>query len=340
MPSNIAVSIYIARGDDTLGPYRPDEAAELIKSGNLLPNDLAARDGDAAWVPLSSFLPGEVTPGTPDTRIVNPANRSRWRGWLFAVVLAGVVVAFLANGLPHVVRWREQVPPAPPSPQRSVAPVRLPPATQNQEQTQPPSPQRSVAPVRPRPAAADVKPTVETPTPPPMSKKGVQLNGVIRLISPDGIPTPLGVVLVRAYSLPELAPFLEKTKAAVQAELDRLTPLIAAAESEKNACLIAERNARQAVLDAAPRQRSGAIPAICLRPIPGSDEGGGERLPLPCSTSVRTPCGAKDISRDCPMRFPRQAQMRKVNSSSTCRRERRSRWRRRCHRGSARGTGW
>ncbi len=93
---------------------------------------------------------------------------------------------------------------------------------------------------------------MDTPSPPSVNGKNVRLSGVIRLVSPDGIPTPLAAVPVRAYPFQDLAPHLEKKKAAVQTELDRLAPLIAAAGSEKNARLAAERNARQTLLDAAP----------------------------------------------------------------------------------------
>ena len=220
MPSHIATGIYIARGDDTLGPYTPGEAAELIRTGKLLSNDLAARSGDAAWVPLANFLHGEAAPGTSDVPRARPAGRGLWHGWIFVVVLVVTVAALLAVGGPRAARRRE-IPRPPPSPPPSVA--------------------------SPRPLTA-----LDKPSPPPVNEKNVQLSGAIRLVSADGMPVTLETVRVRAYRLRELTPYLEQKKAAVQAGLDRLAPLIAAAGSARDARLEAERHARQALLDAAP----------------------------------------------------------------------------------------
>ncbi len=223
MPGNTVVSIYIAKGDDTLGPYTPGEAAELIKTGRLLPGDLAARNGDTAWVPLSILLPGETPTRAPEIPRASATGRHPWHRRSLAGILAVVVVAFLVGEVPRVVRSRVKT-----------------------------LPLRVAKPVPPLPPVAEVKPAVDTPGPPPMNEKGVRLSGTIRLISPDGTPTALPTVQVRAYPLPELVLYLEKRKVAVQAELDRLAPLIAAAESEKAITLVAERDARLALLDAVP----------------------------------------------------------------------------------------
>ena len=219
------MNIYIARGDDTLGPYTPGEAAGLVKTGYLLPEDFAARNGDAAWVALSSLLPAETAPGAPGALPVSPAGNRPRRRWFLAVV----VLACLAGGVLQL-RLRTKVPRSQPSP----------------------SPRRPVSSVHPPTGVAGVKPVAGEPSPPPVNGERARLSGVIRLVSPDGTPTTLAAVRVCVYPLQELTPYLATKKTAVQAELDRLTPLIEAAESEKNARLAAERSARQAFLDAVP----------------------------------------------------------------------------------------
>lgn len=218
------MNIYIARGDDTLGPYTPGEAVELIKTGYLQSDDLAARNGDVAWVALSSLLLVQAaSPNLPDALDVNLAGRRPRRLRLLALMLAVVVAAFLARGVPRSL--------LPTNPLRSQ-----------------PSLQWSGPPVLPPVDIAGVKPAVNAPISSPVNKEPVRLSGVIRLVSTEGTPITLATVRVRAYPLRELMPYLGKVKAEVQAELDRLTPLIEAAESEKSFRITAEANARQALI--------------------------------------------------------------------------------------------
>ncbi len=223
---NIAVSIYIARGNDTLGPYTPDEAAGLVETGYLLRDDLAARNGDAAWVALSSLLPGKAAP-LPVAPQVGPAGRRPWHRRLAILLLAALVLVGVAGGMSHFW-WGTKAPLSPQPAQR-------------------PRPS-----ARPLPSVADARPVEGTPSVPPVAEKRARLSGVFRLVSADGTPITLPKVRVRAFPLETLVSYLETRKAAVQMELDRLAPLIRAAESEKNARLAEEQIARQALLDADP----------------------------------------------------------------------------------------
>lgn len=68
--------IHIARNHASLGQFSPEEAAEGLKTGELLPSDLAWRDPMDEWKPLSTFtdLPEvEVSTLTPPTLHEEPA---------------------------------------------------------------------------------------------------------------------------------------------------------------------------------------------------------------------------------------------------------------------------
>ena len=79
---------------------------------------------------------------------------------------------------------------------------------------------------------------------------------------------------VRIYPLKDLEPYLARKKAAAQAEIARLAPLIAASEAEKSARVAAVESARQAFLNTDPsnalysslefayRQAKGAVKTV------------------------------------------------------------------------------
>ena len=229
----LVTGIYIARGDDTLGPYTPAEAAALIASGYLQPTDHAARNGDAAWVPLAGFLPPDSVPGTepppaPPETVVQPAHEAhphRWRRLSVAFAVFLTVPLVIAVG----ARWWEG--------RAATRTAVLP----------PPPPARMPAVVVPS------LPVAEHPAPSPVQEEiGGPLRGSISLASPDGGRTAFAGVHVMAYPLAALETALAPTVAAAQAARERLDPQIEAAESERSARAADEQTTLQAWHEAAP----------------------------------------------------------------------------------------
>ena len=272
------MSIYIALGDDALGPYTPAEIDQLLKCGCLFPDDYAARDGDTAWVPLSNLYPIEAAlervPDVPFT----PATRWRWKRPLIVTILTALIV--FAFGLPLLIR-----------------------RTKDQDgRTVPPIPQpmmRATAPEIRELSLAD------SPSPPPAAEHGGRLRGTILPSASDDSPDELAALLVRAYSLKDIEPYLSQKKLAAQAELARLAPQAEAAEAERNARVAAERSALQAFLDTSPsdarypslrfahQQAKGAVKTVeddCLyyRSLRGAVTSGEyymQDLPAPLATA-------------------------------------------------------
>jgi hypothetical protein len=48
--------LYVARGSDTLGPYKYSQLLEWLKTGNIVLDDLVAYDGAAEWVKLEQLI--------------------------------------------------------------------------------------------------------------------------------------------------------------------------------------------------------------------------------------------------------------------------------------------
>lgn len=263
------MSIYIARGDDTLGPYHPEEAAELLRRGQLRADDLAARDGDAAWTPLSSLIALE-TPLPTKLQAGNVSTEPRARRAAGVGILVGFAVLGAAGGALMVRFWPLRAPsshpvdrppavlarpsakPLPVSTQRppTPAPVAVVP------QTTPPPPVSlpSASPEATRPVAAvQPPPLVETPPPtaaatPPLRRE-CHLAGTVSLGVPGGEPTHFPGVRVAAYTLDALLPLLAEKNAYVQGELARLAPQVQAAGEEKKRRAALAKDAQQAYLD-------------------------------------------------------------------------------------------
>lgn len=52
--------IFISREGQQFGPYPEADARQMMASGQLLPGDLAVREGEQNWVPLEQLLgPGQ-----------------------------------------------------------------------------------------------------------------------------------------------------------------------------------------------------------------------------------------------------------------------------------------
>ena len=219
------MSIYIARGDNTLGPYTVAQAAELVRHGDLRTDDYAARDGDAEWVALESFLPGPAAgvPATPPK-----PRRHRVRTALVLLLLGAAAVSLLRlrrspTPVAHPV-LRSEMP----------APLVIVPTTAN-------SPGAAATPLTPAPPAS---------TEPP-GQKPARLAGTV-------LPAGPAVVRVSAYPLATLEPFLARKRAEMQAEIDGLAPQIAAAVAERAGCIDNEHRTLQAIFDAAPDDEMSA----------------------------------------------------------------------------------
>ncbi len=233
----LVTGIYIARGDDTLGPYNSAEAAALVLGGYLHPADHAARNGDAAWVPLAAVLApdfaprAEPPPAAPES-VPHPGRETHGHRWrrlsaAFAVLLA--VPLLVAGG----ARWWEN---------RHAATDR---ASIQAPFAPSPAPTPSASPavvVEERPAA---------PLPTPAEPDG-PLRGSISLTPADGSRTSLAGLRVMAYPLAALETSLAPAATAAQTASERLDPQIEAAATERSVRATEEQAALQAWRDAAP----------------------------------------------------------------------------------------
>ncbi len=232
----VVTGIYIARGEDTLGPYNSVEAAALITGGYLHHDDYAARNGDSTWVPLAdflppaSFLPAGPTPVlTPSRPAVAPTHPHRWRRLAAAFLILLAAPLLVAGG----ARWfghrqgeeRSAVLPPAPKAESSRAPAPLP--------------------------SAAVFPVVRE-VPPPAPVPGGPLHGSLVFPSPGGSQIPLAGVRVSAYPLTALAPALDQENATALAARARLDPQIEAAEAERARRTAEAQAALQAWRDASP----------------------------------------------------------------------------------------
>ena len=242
----LVTGIYIARGADTLGPYDSAEAAALVLGGYLRADDLAARNGDAAWVPLAGFLPPDVPaqagappPSAPASVVLtHETHPHRWRRLTAAFAVFLAVPLLVAGG----ARWRESrrpvvQPTAPPTPPAAATAL--------------PSPAVAV-PLPSLPPAAGERPAAPLPSTAPVLEPAGPLHGQVSLALPDGSRTVLAGVRVMAYPLATLEPALAPAAEAARAARERLDPQIEAAATERSARLADEQAALQAWREAAP----------------------------------------------------------------------------------------
>ena len=217
------MSIYIAWDDAALGPYTPAQVVQLVECGCLSMDDHAARDGDTDWMPLASLL----TVLAASHRVAGgpPAPPAR-RPWLLATLLALTLLTVLLA--PMIRRMGgaggRQVPPA--QVLKPLFRVTLP----------------DVIDV-PDTGPVDVLPAEE---------HGGRLSGTISLAAANASAVASRTLIVRAYPLKDLEPYLAQKKAAAQVELDRLGPLLESAEAERKMRVAAEQSASQALLDTSP----------------------------------------------------------------------------------------
>jgi uncharacterized RDD family membrane protein YckC len=61
------VNLYIARDGKQYGPYSEEQVQSMLAAGQVMPQDLAWREGLESWVPLSQLLPAAASPMAPAT---------------------------------------------------------------------------------------------------------------------------------------------------------------------------------------------------------------------------------------------------------------------------------
>jgi len=59
------VQIFITRGEDSSGPYTPEQVQDYLAQGVLLPGDLAWHEGLEGWIPLSQLMASIAAPVDP-----------------------------------------------------------------------------------------------------------------------------------------------------------------------------------------------------------------------------------------------------------------------------------
>ncbi len=217
--TEVISGIYIARGNDTLGPYNSLEAAALVIGGYLRLDDYAARNGDASWCALADFLPlsaisrpAEPTPGPASPAPVGEIHPHRWKPFAVALAALLAIPLCMAGG----VRWFGHP--------RAIAPVAATPAP-----TPAPVPVPSVTPP-PTPAAEVVRPVVAEPVP---TAADGPLHGSLSFTLPQTGDVSLSGVRVMAYPLSALEPALGQKTADARAARTRLDPQIEAAARER-----------------------------------------------------------------------------------------------------------
>ena len=231
----VVTGIYIARGDQTLGPYNSLEAAALIVGGYLRADDHAARNGDAAWVPLSNLLSLTALTHTdkpapiPDFAApVAGTHPHRWRHLAVAFVVLLAAPLIVAGGM-HWFGFRraDEHPPA----LRLPAPVQM-----------------ASVPV-PTPAV-ELLPTPQAPPPAPAVDGPV--HGSLSYALPDGGRIPFAGVRVSVYPLAVLEASLAPINAEAQTARARLDPQVETAMTERNARAAEAQAALQALREADP----------------------------------------------------------------------------------------
>ena len=59
------MQIFITRGEDSSGPYTPEQVQDYLAQGVLLPGDLAWHEGLEGWIPLSQLMDSIAAPVDP-----------------------------------------------------------------------------------------------------------------------------------------------------------------------------------------------------------------------------------------------------------------------------------
>lgn len=226
----VVTGIYIARGDDTLGPYNSLEAAALVAGGHLHADDYAARNGDTAWVALADFLPlsalrratGPVA--APAFAVASGGTHPhRWRRLAAAFVILLAAPLVFASGM----HWL-----GPRHADERPAALRLPP------------------PVRVASVPAPASTPMADLSPAPMVDGPV--HGSLSFALPGGGQTPVAGVRVSIYPLAALETSLAPINAEAQAARARFDPQIDAAATERATRAAETQAASRALREADP----------------------------------------------------------------------------------------
>jgi hypothetical protein len=188
------MQIHILRGQESTGPYTPDQVRDYYNQGTLLPTDFAYHDGLAGWVPLEQLLaelpPIVETPAlaqlpqgivhkepeaSSSVHAVTPPKAKKKIQLMVAVVVGLLVLGGLAFGGWKLFKGTEPIQTA----QNQIPPK----AEQKVNSDQPPSPNPAEAPpITSTPVGTNT--VVETPEPPSGEGSGGKTN---ELVDVEGI---------------------------------------------------------------------------------------------------------------------------------------------------------
>ena len=95
------MQIYIARGDQKLGPFPEQEVRAKLQTGEFSPGDLAWAEGSPNWVSLSSLL-GTDAPLPPRLPTAAPIGPSQTSGLAVTSLVLGILSCSIIPLLPAI----------------------------------------------------------------------------------------------------------------------------------------------------------------------------------------------------------------------------------------------
>jgi hypothetical protein len=107
------MSIYIYKNNQQSGPFEEAKVLEMLKSGQLSPNDLAVRKGGQDWQKLDSLFPtfGSAAPGASiNTDAVKQVTPKKSRKGLLLGCGGFLVIASLVFGILGFLAFRNMNP--------------------------------------------------------------------------------------------------------------------------------------------------------------------------------------------------------------------------------------
>ncbi len=89
------MSIYIQKNNQQLGPFEKSKVMEMLKSGELSPNDSAIKHGENEWQKLSDYFPNAGNAAPAEIVFGQPAAfpRRRFGGSFLVIGLIGLLIA-------------------------------------------------------------------------------------------------------------------------------------------------------------------------------------------------------------------------------------------------------
>ncbi len=97
------MSIYITHKGSKSGPFEDDWVIEQLENGRVSPDDMAMREGDAEWQPLSKMFPNvSAVPGAPSREsapnVVAASGKGSGCTSLIGMFIVAVLLAILVAG--------------------------------------------------------------------------------------------------------------------------------------------------------------------------------------------------------------------------------------------------